>query len=136
MTDDRQAILDFFATWQEASLQGDLPTLMKLMAEDVVFLRAGQPPMIGADAFAESFQGVKQDMAMNLSDWRVDEIRIEGDWAYARTYLAISVTPKSGGAKSDEETRKMAGHILSIFRKTKNGRWVLFRDANLLAPLF
>lgn len=53
---DEQAIRDLIATWHKASAAGDLTTVLKLMAEDVVFLVAGKPPMRGRDAFATGFK--------------------------------------------------------------------------------
>lgn len=38
MRDDKQLIRDLIATWQRATAAGDLPQLLSLMAEDVVFL--------------------------------------------------------------------------------------------------
>jgi ketosteroid isomerase-like protein len=47
MSDDERAIREFVATWHRATASCDLPQLLALMAEDVVFLVAGQPPMRG-----------------------------------------------------------------------------------------
>ncbi len=41
-SNDEQQIRDLIATWLRASASGDLPTILDLMAEDVVFLIAGQ----------------------------------------------------------------------------------------------
>jgi ketosteroid isomerase-like protein len=50
-----------------------------------------------------------------------------GDWAYLRNYLTVSVTPPGGAPV------RRAGYTLSILRKEASGKWVLARDANLLA---
>ena len=52
MQNDEQAIRELVATWIRASKAGDTPTVLGLMAEDVVFLVPGHPPMRGRDAFA------------------------------------------------------------------------------------
>ena len=52
-----------------------------------------------------------------------------GDWAFMWTRLAVVATPPDGAAPS-----KRAGHTLSVLKK-EDGRWVLARDANLLAPV-
>lgn len=52
MSDDERQIRQLVATWMAATRAGDLDTVLSLMAEDVVFLRAGHPPMIGKAAFA------------------------------------------------------------------------------------
>ena len=59
----------------------------------------------------------------------IQEIKILGDWAFMWTRLTVVVTP-SGGAQS--MTRE--GYTLSILRK-QSGKWVLARDANMLAAV-
>ena len=44
------------------------------------------------------------------------------------TRLTVVMTPPNGAPSV-----RRAGHTLSILRK-QNGRWVIARDANLLAP--
>jgi len=43
--DDEQAIRELVATWLRASGAGDTETVLGLMAEDVVFLVPGHPPL-------------------------------------------------------------------------------------------
>ncbi len=43
--------------------------------------------------------------------------------------LMSVVTPSGGGPSMTRE-----GHVLSVLRK-QNGKWVLARDANMLAPV-
>lgn len=59
----------------------------------------------------------------------IQEIKVLGDWAFMWTALKVVVTPSSGAPAI---TR--AGHTLSILNK-QNGKWVLARDANMLAPV-
>ncbi|MBI2317999.1 MAG: DUF4440 domain-containing protein, partial [Betaproteobacteria bacterium] len=56
----------------------------------------------------------------------VKEIKVFGNWAYVWTKLAVVITPQKGGAPV-----KRSGNTLSILKKQK-GKWLLFRDANLL----
>jgi uncharacterized protein (TIGR02246 family) len=58
----------------------------------------------------------------------IQEIRVLGDWAYMWARLAVTMTPPGGDAI------KRAGHTLSVLRK-QNGKWLLARDANMLAPV-
>ena len=51
MGDDERAIRAVIATWMRASAAGDTATILGLMADDVVFLVAGQPPF-GKEKFA------------------------------------------------------------------------------------
>ena len=52
-----------------------------------------------------------------------------GDIGYCWTQLAIVVHPPDGSAP-----RRMEGPAFSLLRKNADGRWVIYRDANMLAP--
>jgi ketosteroid isomerase-like protein len=56
----------------------------------------------------------------------VRELEVKGDWAFARSYLQVAMTPPHG------ETILPAGWALSILQKGADGRWRIARDANLL----
>ena len=63
--------------------------------------------------------------------FRAGELRnfaVFGDWAYLRNLLTITMTPAGG-----EAMLRRSGYTLSILRKEMDGRWLLVRDANLLA---
>ena len=128
MQNDEQSIRDLVAEWQSATAAGDLSRILPLMAEDVVFLVAGHPPMRGRDAFATAFNMGLQHIRIEPSA-TIQEIQIAGDFAYCLTHLNVIVTPLQGGAPM-----RRSGYTLTIFRKQPDGRWVLFRDANLLTP--
>jgi len=95
------------------------------MSDDVVFLVAGQKPMRKAD-FVVSQTAIK-DVAMEAKS-EIQEIRIFDDWAYVWTKLSVVMTPPGGKSVT------RAGNTLSILQK-RNGKWVLFRDANMLAEV-
>jgi len=126
MTNDEQQIRELVDKWLQASARGDLPQILELMDEDVVFLTGGHPPMRGREPFANSFRAA-------LAHFRIDgtsdiqEIRIFADWAYCWNYLTVTMTPLAGGAP-----KRRSGNVLSVLRKQTDGTWVLFRDANLL----
>jgi uncharacterized protein (TIGR02246 family) len=130
MQGDEQEIRQLVATWMAATKAGDMATVLSLMAEDVVFLVAGQPPMMGKSTFAaaaEARSGQERPQFEGTSE--IQEIKVFGDWAFMWTKLTVVVTPP-GGAPS--MTR--AGHTLSILKK-QNNKWLLARDANMLSPV-
>lgn len=127
MQTDEHQIRQLVTTWMEATKSGDIDTVLSLMADDVVFLIAGQPPMMGKAAFAEASKGhsgTERPKFEGTSD--IQEIQILGDWAYMWSKLTVIVTPPGATAPIAR-----AGHTLTILRK-QNGKWVLARDANLL----
>jgi len=125
---DEQLIRDLIADWQRAVAAGDLTRLLGMMAEDVVFLVAGSPPMRGREAFATAFRTGMQHIRIE-SSITIQEIQIAGDFAYCMSHLSVIVTPLQGGAPM-----RRSGYTLTIFRREADGRWFLFRDANLLTP--
>jgi uncharacterized protein (TIGR02246 family) len=127
MRSDEQAIRDLIANWARASVAGDLPQILSLMSEDVVFLTPGNPPMRGREGFAAAFQTLANVHLEAASD--IQEIQVSGDMAYACTSLSVSITPKNGGSPT-----RRSGYTLTIFRKQPDGSWLLSRDANLLGP--
>jgi uncharacterized protein (TIGR02246 family) len=124
---DEQAIRDLIATWLSASKAGDSETVLGLMSDDVIFLVCGQPPMRGKEEFAAS-QAALKDVEMNGTS-EIQEVKVLGDWAYVWTHLSVDFRPKGGGG-----SKKRAGNTLSILRK-HDGKWLLVRDANMLAPV-
>jgi uncharacterized protein (TIGR02246 family) len=126
MDNEERAIRELIATWMRATAHGDLQTLLTLMAEDVVFLVPGQPPM-GRDAFVAGFEAsVRQVQITATSD--IQEIEVIGDRAWCWNRLNVAVTPRAGGTP-----KHRSGFTLSVLRKEADGRWVLARDATLLA---
>jgi uncharacterized protein (TIGR02246 family) len=126
MTDDERAIRELVDRWMRASKSGDLATVLSLMADDVVFMVPGQQPF-GKDAFAAASQGMKDVEVDGRSE--IVELQVLGDWAYLRNRLEVTMTPRGGSPQ------RRAGYTLTILRKEHDGRWVLARDANLLAPV-
>ena len=51
MTADEQAIRNLVTLWHSATAAGDVDTVLGLIAEDVVFLVSGRPPMRGRGSF-------------------------------------------------------------------------------------
>jgi uncharacterized protein (TIGR02246 family) len=129
MQSDEQEIRQLVSTWMTASKAGDVDTILSLMADDAVFLVPGQPVMRKNDfavaARAQSGQRAPQFDGRS----EIQEIRILGDWAFMWTKLTVVVTPPGG-----TQSMTRAGHTLSILKK-QNGKWVLARDANMLAPV-
>jgi uncharacterized protein (TIGR02246 family) len=129
MQNDEQEIRDLVSTWMAATQAGDVETVLKLMAEDVVFLVPGQPVMRKAD-FAAAAKAQAAGRAPKFEGTsEIQEIKVLGDWAFMWTRLTVVATAPNGAAPT-----KRAGHTLSVLKK-ENGRWVLARDANLLAPV-
>lgn len=123
MQKDEQAIRALVAHWMAATAQGDDGQVLALLSDEVLFLAPGRPPMNKRD-FAVGQSAMKQLRIQG--EWEIQEIQIFGGYAYLWNQLAILVTPNDGSRPV-----KRAGSALSILRR-EEGRWLFFRDANLL----
>ena len=127
MNTDEQTLRELVALWHRATAAGDVDTVLRLMAEDVVFLVAGHPPMRGRSGFEQGLRGLLTQHRIESTS-EIQEIEVSGSLAYCWNQLTVRVSPRSGG-----NGMLRAGSALSIFRKQTDGTWLLVRDANLLA---
>jgi uncharacterized protein (TIGR02246 family) len=98
------------------------------MTDDVVFLVPGQEPF-GKSKFAKA-SDAHADAAIQFDgSSEILEIKVLGDWAFMLTKLKV-VTTQVG----KEQPTVRSGHTLTILHK-EAGRWMIARDANLLAPV-
>lgn len=124
MNDDERAIREVVATWVEATKSGDSATVHDLIDDDAVFMVAGGG-MFGKEAFEASSDAMR-DMKMD-GRAEIREIEVLGDRAWIRNFIEIVMTPRAG------EPVHRSGYALTIFRKSDDGRWRLYRDANLVS---
>lgn len=124
--DDEQAIREMVNTWIEASKRGDVATQLNLLADDVLFITPGKEPF-GKQEFAGANKEQMKDTKLDI-DIDIKEINVAGPWAWMRSFLRVTFTPKEG------EANKLSGHILTVLQKNPDGQWVIKRDANFVAP--
>ena len=128
MHNDEEQIRELVATWMAASRSGDVDTVLRLIADDVVFLVPGRSPMRKEQfaAASRSQTGPGSPKIDGVSE--IQEIKVLGDWAFMWSKLAVTVT------RDSLPPVERAGHTLTI-QKKEAGKWVVARDANLLAPV-
>jgi len=122
---EEQAIRELVDTWLEASKKHDLATMLGLLDDDVLFIVPGKEPF-GKKEFAASnneMKDVRMEAAIDIK-----EVKVIGEWAWMRSFLKLAFKPVEG------DTTKLSGHILTILRKTADGKWVIYRDANFVMP--
>ena len=125
MSDDEHAIRTLVDTWMAASKAGDVSAVLGLMADDVIFMVPGREPF-GKEAFAAGSQAMKGVHIDGRAE--IQEIRVLGSWAFLRNHIDLTMT------REGAPPVRRSGYTLTILRKEPDGRWLLVRDANLLAP--
>lgn len=127
MSSDEKEIRELVSAWMKATKEGDVDTVLGLIADDAKFTVPGQPPF-GKKAFAQAANDPSSRSMVIDGDSDILEITVSGEWAFMLSHLTVTV--RSGG--SVQVVR--AGNTLSVLKKIK-GRWQLFRDANLLVQI-
>jgi uncharacterized protein (TIGR02246 family) len=125
MTDDARQIRELVDSWIAASKAGDLPALMDMMTDDVVFMTPGRPPF-GKSEFAADSQ--RMEGAALDARAEVQEIEVFGSHAYIRNHIHAELTFPG------QAPRHMSGYAMTVLRKEADGRWRIARDANLVMP--
>jgi len=127
MSHDESQIRELVSTWLAASRAGDTDTVLGLMTDDVVFLVPGRAPM-RKDEFESLSRAASSSPSLVEGKSEIQEIQVSGDCAFMWTRLSVRVTPADGGPAVER-----AGHTLTVLRRI-DGKWLIARDANLLAP--
>jgi uncharacterized protein (TIGR02246 family) len=125
METDEEQIQRLVEEWHRRTAQGELDAVLGLMTEDAVFLRCGSTPMTKKE-FAAGFREWAGQVRIE-SKYEVKDIHASGDVAYLWCYISIVMTSKGSSSQTKRE-----GHVLSVFRKSPSGKWLLARDANLI----
>src|SRR4051812_44068006 len=136
MASDEREIRTVHSIWIDAVNAGDLARLLTLVAEDVVFLTPGQAPF-GREGFSSNFRTAHQQMRICCTS-ELEEVIVVGEVAYTRSRDALSVTPRAGGKaapRAGGKAAQFAGHRMTVYRKQRDGRWLLSRDVHTLSAV-
>jgi len=101
----------------------DADSIMEMMTDDVVFLAAHAPPMIGKAAVRPWVDGYLEAYA-TAWDKRSQELIVAGEWAFERYSYRSTDTPRAGGPPVVD-----TGWGLAVFHREADGKWRVARDA-------
>jgi ketosteroid isomerase-like protein len=101
----------------------NLETLLAVLTEDVVFLSAHEPAMVGKAAVRPWLEGYLEAFTTHW-DKPVQEFVVTGDWAFERYTYKSADTPLAGGAVVED-----TGWGLVIYHRDADGTWRVARDA-------
>ena len=125
MSEDERAIREVVETWMDATRHSNIDRVLDLMTDDVLFMTAGREPFGKAE-----FKGNSQALSGARMDGRAEEREVEvlGDRAWIRNHIEVTMTPPGG-----TDPVRRSGYTLTILKRCDDGRWRLFRDANLVS---
>jgi uncharacterized protein (TIGR02246 family) len=110
------------AAYETSLNAGDAGRIEQLYTVDGVFMPAGFPTASGRPAVRGAYDAVFKNIRIAIH-FTVDELKVKGDFAYARTHSAGTSTVVATGASGPETNRE-----LFIFARTGDG-WKIARYA-------
>ncbi len=124
-TVDEAQVRQVMAEWHRLTAQEDVDGLLDLTTDDIVFLTPGNEP-IRKQEFAAGLRQFLPKARVEMTQ-DVKEIEVSGDLAYAWSHLTVDLIPKDGRPKSHSN-----GYVMTLFQRSRDGRWRMARDANLV----
>jgi len=119
---DVAAINELFNQYASSINAGDIDLWISLWADDGIQMPPGNPAVIGKENIKAGLQS-----SFDLFNWKMtidgEEVKVAGDWAFARGNYTYTLTPKEEG-----KTIKGSGKYLSILAKQADGSWKFARD--------
>jgi uncharacterized protein (TIGR02246 family) len=125
MVKDEQVIRETILNWLAASKEGDSQSLAAMLDDDMLFVVRGRSPF-GKQEFLAGSQGKPYAFDATAD---VREVVVNGNWALTRVELVIEFTATMGAKKM-----RLIGPTMTVWRKSVTGRWLIWRDANMVAP--
>ena len=108
------------ATYEASLNAGDAARIEQLYTEDGVFMPAGFLTATGRPAVRGAYDAVFKNIRIAIH-FTVDELKVKGDFAYARTHSDGTSTVVATGASGPEKNRE-----LFVFARTADG-WKIAR---------
>jgi uncharacterized protein (TIGR02246 family) len=124
---DELQLRHWYTAWENATRSGDLPRLLDMLDNEVIFLVNGKEPF-GKKEFAATFTAGRTRHQLDPKS-EIEELTRVKDHAFLRIREQVRVSALDGSI-----ILELAGYSLSIFRQSADGRWLLWRDASMLTP--
>ena len=118
--EERVVIETMLTNYEKALNASDVEAVLKLYAEDGVFMPSGAPTATGAVELRGAYEHVFATIKLDIR-FTIDEVVVDGDFAFARTVSRGKVTILADEVTAPEENRE-----LFVFRK-REGEWRIAR---------
>ncbi len=124
---DRERMAEISDEWLSAYERGDLDAIMANVHPDAVLMPHNQTTSRGTAAVRDYFSTrVGRPGVRFLNE--LEEIRINGSWAFVLGSFAVEATPDGGNP-----TIVHRGRYLVLYEKA-DGEWLMLRDMDNLDP--
>ena len=122
MNANEKAVADVLAKYQDALNGSDTDAVMRLYADDGVFMPPYSQSAVGAAAMRQAYDAVFKAIKLSVKFNVAEVVEMAPNWVFARTNSAGTTTINATGVKSAE-----ANQELFIFRKCSDGSWKIAR---------
>ena len=118
--EERVVIETMLADYEQALNASDVEAVLRLYADDGVFMPSGAPTASGTTKLKAAYSHVFTTIKLDIR-FTIDEVVVDGDFAFARTVSRGKVTILADEITVPEENRE-----LFVFRKHE-GEWRIAR---------
>ena len=122
MNANEKEVAEVLAKYQVALNNSDTNAVMRLYADDGVFMPPYSQSAIGAAAVRQAYDAVFKAIKLSVKFSVAEVVEMAPNWVFARTNSAGMTTINATGAKSAE-----ANQELFIFGKGGDGSWKIMR---------
>lgn len=119
---DVQAIHALLTRYEAALNASDTQAVLRLYAEDGVFMPAFSPSAVGTPALATAYDSVFHAIKLSIAFDIAEIVQVSPAWAFARTNSAGTVRLHATGAENPESNQE-----LFVFHKDGKGIWKIAR---------
>ena len=102
----------------QASLSGDLNTIMSMFAEDAVLMPPNDTTVYGKEEIRAWWEEYFAFFGVTSSVETERDVTVASDQAFVRAAFSVTIVPKQGGAKILDDIRS-----LTVWKKTPDGAW-------------
>ena len=127
---DRDRLVEISEAWIDNYISGDLDGMMSFMHEDAMIMAANAGTVRGTEAVRDFLATRVGQPGVEFED-DLQEIRINGNWAFVRGDFFLTVTPPG----APEPVFRRHGRYLVIYEKGEDGAWEMLRDMDNSVPL-
>jgi uncharacterized protein (TIGR02246 family) len=121
MNANEKAVADVLAKYQDALNQSDTDAVMRLYANDGVFMPQNSPSSVGVDAIRKANDAVFKTIKLTVTFNVAEVVEMAPNWVFARTNSAGVVKIHATGGGGPE-----ANQELFVFQKI-GGAWKIAR---------
>ena len=107
MNVDEAAVADLLVTYNEALNTADVNAVLRLYAEDGVFMPQGSMSSVGARAVRTAYERVFETIALEVQFDVAEVYQVAPDWAFARTNSTGTQTVLATGVQTAEANQEL-----------------------------